>query len=101
MRSKKACYAGTRLAYTQCVQRYLLFVLLTLCTLLSATVNVRSEGLAPSRTRFYYRSLDGTRNSARIMRHYWNVPVIHPDATVDSRLDPRLQKAATIAQERA
>jgi hypothetical protein len=35
------------------------------------------------------------------MRHYWNLPVFHPDATVDVRLDPRLQKAATIAQERA
>jgi len=34
------------------------------------------------------------------MRHYW-VPVVHPDATVDSRLDPRLRRAATIAQERA
>jgi hypothetical protein len=34
------------------------------------------------------------------MRHYW-VPVGHPDATVDSRLDPRLRRAATIAQERA
>jgi hypothetical protein len=29
------------------------------------------------------------------------VPVVHPDATVDSRLDPRLRKAATIAQDRA
>jgi len=35
------------------------------------------------------------------MRHYWNLPVVHPDAAVDTRLDPRLQKAATIAQERA
>ena len=100
MRSEKTCHAGTPLAYTACVQRFLLFVLLTVCALLSATVNVRSEGLAPSRTRFYYRSFDGTRNSARIVRHYW-VPVVHPDATVDSRLDPKLRRAATIAQERA
>ena len=35
------------------------------------------------------------------MRHYWNVPVVHLDAAVDSRLDPRLRRAATIAQERA
>jgi hypothetical protein len=35
------------------------------------------------------------------MRHYWRIPVVHPDATVDSRLDPRLRKAASIAQERA
>ena len=39
--------------------------------------------------------------SARIMRHYWNVPVIHPDAEIDLRLDPRLRRAATIAQDRA
>ena len=101
MRSKKACHAGTRLAYTQCVRRYLLFVLLIGCALLSATVDARSEGLAPSRNRFYYRNFDGTRGSARIIRHYWNVPVVHPDATVDPRLDPRLSRAATIAQERA
>ena len=35
------------------------------------------------------------------MRHYWGVPIVHPDARVDSRLDPRLRRAATIAQERA
>ena len=34
------------------------------------------------------------------MRHYWS-PVTHPDGQVDSRIDPRLRKAATIAQERA
>ena len=35
------------------------------------------------------------------MRRYWSVPVVRPDAHVDSRLDPRLRRAATIAQERA
>jgi hypothetical protein len=64
-------------------------------------MNVRSEGLANSRSRFYYSNFDGTIGSARIMRHYWNLPVVHPEATVDSRLDPRLSKAASIAQERA
>jgi hypothetical protein len=29
------------------------------------------------------------------------VPVVHPDAKIDSRLDPRLRRAASIAQERA
>ena len=101
MRWKKTCQTGTRLAYRACVPRFLLFVLLSVCALLSATVNVRSEGLAPSRTRFYYRSFDGAQHSARIIRRYWNVPVVHPDATVDSRLDPRLRRAASIAQERA
>jgi len=63
----------------------------------------RSEGLAPSKSKFYYRTPDGT-SSAPIIRHYYTwrkVPVVHPDAQVDSRLDPRLCRAATIAQERA
>ena len=63
-------------------------------------MEVRSAGLAPSRSRFYYNDFDGSVGSARIMRHYW-VPVGHSDASVDSRLDPRLRRAATIAQERA
>ena len=64
-------------------------------------MEVRSEGLARSRSRFYYSDFDGSIGSARILRHSWRMPVVHPDAAVDSRLDPRLRRAATIAQERA
>ncbi|MDP9003420.1 MAG: hypothetical protein M3N12_01365 [Verrucomicrobiota bacterium] len=71
------------------------------CALALSTMEVRSEGLAPSRSRFYYNTPTGTMGSARIIRHYWHVSVVHPDAQVDSRLDPRLRRAATIAQERA
>ena len=59
------------------------------------------KGWPLPRSRFYYSNFDGSVGSARIIRHYWNVPVVHPDAQVDSRLDPRLRRAATIAQERA
>ena len=62
---------------------------------------VRSEGLVTSRSDFYYRTPSGSTGSARIIRHYWHVPIVHADATVDSRFDPRLRRAATIAQERA
>ena len=82
------------------MHRFLFLGFLSLCALLSTTIDARSEGLATSRTRFFYSNFDGTVGSARIMRHYWT-PVTHPDAPVDSRLDPRLRKAATIAQERA
>jgi hypothetical protein len=99
--SKKACHAGTRLAYTHCVQRFLFLVFLTGCALISTTMDVKSAGLAPSRSRFYYSDFNGSIGSARIMRHSWRMPVFHPDATVDSRLDPRLRRAATIAQDRA
>jgi hypothetical protein len=64
-------------------------------------MEVRSEGLARSGSRFYYSDFDGSVGSARIMHHSWRMPVGHPDAAVDSRLDPRLRRAASIAQDRA
>ena len=100
MSSEKACHPGTALAYTTRVQRFFFLAFLSLFGLLSTTISARSEGLSRSKTRFYYNNFDGSVGSARIMRHYW-VPVTHPDAPVDDRLDPRLRKAATIAQERA
>jgi len=101
MLQKNACHSGTSLAYTTRVQRFFCLAILFLTGLLSSTLTARSEGLATSRTRFYYSDFDGSIGSARIIRHYWSGPVIHPDAPVDSRLDPRLRKAATIAEERA
>lgn len=61
---------------------------------------VEAEGLAPSSSRFYYKGESGKASSARIIRRY-HVRTVHPSAAVDSRLDPRLGRAATIAQERA
>lgn len=83
------------------MRRFLLLVFLGGCGLTLSTIEVRSEGLDSSKSRFYYRSPQGYTGSARIIRHYWNMPIGHPDAQVDSRLDPRLRRAATIAQERA
>ena len=100
MSSKKACHAGTHLAYRACVHRFFSLASLSLAALLSTTINAQSEGIAKSKTRFYYSNFDGSVGSARIIHHYW-VPVVHPDAQVDPRLDPKLRKAASIAQERA
>ena len=82
------------------MQRFFFLAFLSLFGLLSTTISARSEGLAKSKTRFYYSNFDGSVGSARIVRRYW-MPVGHPDAPVDTRLDPRLSKAASIAQERA
>jgi hypothetical protein len=35
------------------------------------------------------------------MWHHWRVPVTHPAARIDPRIDPKLRRAATIAEERA
>ena len=83
------------------MRRFLLLTLLGGFGLTFSAIEVRSEGLIPSSPRFHYRTPAGTHHSARIIRRYWSVPVVRPDARVDTRLDPRLRRAATIAQERA
>ena len=81
------------------MRRVILFFFIA-AVVFAVAPQVRSEGLVPSKDRFYYRTPEGGIDSARIIRHY-RVAVIHPDAKVDSRLDPRLCRAATIAEERA
>ena len=75
-------------------------VFLGACVFVSATT-VQAEGLAPSSSRFFYKSGTGQVGSARIIRRYYSRIIVHPPAVEDSRLDPRLRRAATIAQERS
>jgi hypothetical protein len=82
------------------VQRHILLCSITFCALFVSTAAVQAEGLVRSNGRFYYKNSTGKVNSARIIRRYY-VPTVHPSANVDSRIDPRLRNAATIAQERA
>ena len=81
------------------MHRLLLLSSLAFCWLLAATA-VQAEGLVRSNSRFYYKNTSGQVGSARIIRRYY-VEKIHPSAKIDSRIDPRLRRAATIAQERA
>ncbi|MDQ2919955.1 MAG: hypothetical protein M3R10_08785, partial [Verrucomicrobiota bacterium] len=62
--------------------------LLSVCGILGSIASARADGLVSSHHRFYYRSTTGGVSSARIIRHYF-VPVIHPDAAIDPRIDPR------------
>jgi hypothetical protein len=83
------------------VQRLLLLTLLCVCGLGVSTTAVRAEGLVRSKSHFYYNSGSGKVTGARIIRRSYRMPVTHASATVDPRLDPRLRRAASFAQERA
>jgi hypothetical protein len=61
----------------------------------------RGEGLAQSQSKFYYKNSEGALGSARIIRRYYWKPIVHPFARVDLSIDPKLRRAATIAQDRA
>ena len=77
----------------------LLTILAALLSFVAPLTSGRAEGLTTSKTYFNYRSSKGQLHTVRVIRHYRGV--IHPDAVLDSRIDPRLRRAATIAQERA
>jgi len=49
----------------------------------------------------FTKHASGRVTSVRIIRHYWKKPIVHPFAKIDPRLDPKLARAATLAQERA
>ena len=65
------------------------------------TSTLRAEGLQESTKKFVYKDASGQITSVRIIHHYWAKPIVHPFAKIDPRFDPRLQRAATLAQEQA
>lgn len=62
---------------------------------------VRAEGLQQSTKKFVYRDSSGRVTSVKIVRRYWKKPISHPFAKLDPRLDPKLARAATLAEERS
>jgi len=88
------------LAYTRPMRRFALFVFLCGCCIAFLPAMTQADG-SPKSSWFYYNDSTGHRASARIVRHYWPARIVHPLAQVDPKIDPKLRRAATIAQERA
>jgi hypothetical protein len=55
----------------------------------------------PSKSEFVFKDRTGKTVSAPIVEHYQKDRIVHPMAKIDPRLDPKLSRAATIADERA
>ncbi|MGH8102577.1 MAG: hypothetical protein ACREIW_14880 [Chthoniobacterales bacterium] len=67
----------------------------------SGALRIGAAAPAESESHFVYQEGAGNVTSVPIVRRYWLSRIVHPFAHVDSRLDPRLMRAATIAEERA
>jgi hypothetical protein len=50
---------------------------------------------------YNFKTPDGRQESVPIITHYYPDQIVHPLGTPDRHLDPKLTRAATIAQERA
>jgi hypothetical protein len=55
----------------------------------------------PSNSEFVFKDRTGKIVSAPIVEQYQKDRIVHPMAKIDPRLDPKLSRAATIADERA
>ena len=83
------------------VRRSLALAILIAGGLASGASALRAEGFEESTKKFVYRDSTGKVTSVKIIHHYWAKPIVHPFAKIDPRIDPKLTKAATLAQERA
>ena len=83
-----------------CTPRHVV-ALAFLWLLAAVSTPARGEGLIKSQTKFYYKDAAGKTTGVKIIRRYWSVPIVHPLAKIDPRIDPKLRRAATIAEERA
>jgi hypothetical protein len=57
--------------------------------------------MSAQKPKFVYKDASGKKQSVEIVDKYQSKKIVHPLAKVDSQIDPKLCRAATIAQERA
>jgi hypothetical protein len=67
---------------------------------LGATIADAQLITGPRASQFTFQNAGQTR-SAQIIPRYYSGKIVHPLARIDSRLDRRLLRAATLAEERA
>jgi hypothetical protein len=100
--AKKKVAKGPNLLHRAHFVRRLISSLLVCGAFLSVSlITVQAAGLQPSKSNFFYKDKTGKTASARIVYRYRRVQIVHPLARIDSRLDPRLLRAASIADDRA
>src|SRR5438105_6174322 len=55
----------------------------------------------PQPSKFVFKDASGNTTSADVVQSYQPTKIVRPFATADRQLDPKLMRAATIAEERA
>jgi hypothetical protein len=99
------------------VRRLFLLACVSLPALFIPTMMVRAQMLAPSKLklgggveartettrapRYVFKTADGKKESALVITEYYPKQIVSPFGKVDRQVDPKLLRAATIAEERA
>jgi hypothetical protein len=75
--------------------------LVVIGSIVVAATIARADVSSASTSKFVFKDANGKTQSADIVTKYQPKKIVHPLANVDQGLDPKLMRAATIAQERA
>ena len=70
------------------------------CSLVAASA-AHGQAFASTKSKFVFKDVNGKTQSAEVLTKYQPKKIVQPLAKVDRALDPKLMRAATIAQERA
>jgi len=78
------------------------FLIVAGCSLVGVTASqAQVLAAAKAKAKFLFKSADGKTDSAEIITKYAPSKIVHPFPKTDSRIDPKLSRAATIAEDRA
>jgi hypothetical protein len=83
------------------VRPFIFLTFLCGCSLAFPAAPVRAVGPPASDSRFTYRDIQGKTQSAGIVMKYQPNKIVYPFNKPVSKIDPKLRRAASIAEERA
>jgi len=82
------------------VRKISLLLTLAVCAFAASASAAKTENLN-FKPQFVFKDRNGKTVSAPVVEEYQKKKLVYPAAKVDSRLNPKLMRAATIADERA
>ena len=77
------------------------FLVIGLCCLAFYPRPAQALIMSAPKPKFSYKDASGKKQSVEVVDKYQPKKIVRPFAKIDSKIDPRLRRAATIAQERA
>ena len=75
-------------------------IIVVACSFLTANA-IRAAHVDSTQSRFSYKDAKGTKHSVTVIRKYYPKKIQRPLAKVDRSINPKLMRAATIAEDRA
>jgi hypothetical protein len=81
--------------------KFLPYTVVAACYIAVFATQSQAAGPKGSKSTFFFKDASGNEKSAEIVTKYQPKKIVLPFAKIDSKIDPRLRCAATIAEERA